>query len=92
VGDAFNEFARGRPNQKTVCEKHNDVLQFHIHRIQEPGMRGAAEGGSSRQSAQPETGVEGRRDFFIWIRRNPLKSPDSAKGIQGSASLFAWFY
>src|SRR5258707_4397534 len=28
--------------------------------------------------------------FFIWIRRNPLKSPDSAKGIQGNASLFPW--
>jgi hypothetical protein len=26
-------------------------------------------------------------DFFIWIRRNPLKSLNSAKGIQGNASL-----
>jgi hypothetical protein len=32
------------------------------------------------------------KDFFIWIRRNPLKSPDSTKGIQGNPSLFAWFY
>jgi hypothetical protein len=32
------------------------------------------------------------KDFFIWIRRNPLKSPDSAKGIQGNPSFFAWFY
>jgi hypothetical protein len=30
------------------------------------------------------------RDFFIWIRRNPLKSPDSAKGMQGNASHFPW--
>jgi hypothetical protein len=29
--------------------------------------------------------------FFIWIRRNPLISPDSAKEIQGNASFFAWF-
>jgi hypothetical protein len=29
-------------------------------------------------------------DFFIWIRRNPLKSPESAKGIQGNASDFPW--
>jgi hypothetical protein len=30
--------------------------------------------------------------IFIWIRRNPLKSPESAKGIQGNPSFFAWFY
>jgi hypothetical protein len=28
--------------------------------------------------------------FLAWIRRNPLKSPDSAKGIQGNASDFPW--
>ena len=32
------------------------------------------------------------QDFFIWIRRNPLKSPDSAKGIQGNPSFFPWIY
>jgi hypothetical protein len=32
------------------------------------------------------------RKIFIWIRHNPLKSPDSAKGIQGNPSLFPWFY
>jgi hypothetical protein len=26
-------------------------------------------------------------DFFIWIRRNPLKNPESAKGIQGNTSF-----
>jgi hypothetical protein len=30
--------------------------------------------------------------FFIWIHCNPLKSPNSAKGIQGNPSLFPWFY
>jgi hypothetical protein len=30
------------------------------------------------------------KKFFIWIRCNPLKSPDSTKGIQGNASFFAW--
>jgi hypothetical protein len=34
----------------------------------------------------------GREDFFIWIRYNPLKRPNSAKGIQGNPSLFPWFY
>jgi hypothetical protein len=28
------------------------------------------------------------KEFFIWIRCNPLKSPESAKGIQGNPSLF----
>jgi len=32
------------------------------------------------------------KNFFIWIRCNPLKSPESAKEIQGNASVFAWFY
>ena len=30
------------------------------------------------------------REFFIWIRCNPLKSPDSAKENQGNASFFPW--
>jgi hypothetical protein len=32
------------------------------------------------------------KKFFIWIRCNPLKSPDSAKGIQGNPSNFIWIY
>jgi hypothetical protein len=42
----------------------------------------------------PATGtrVAAEENFFIWIRCNPLKSPDSAKGIQGNPSLFPWFY
>jgi hypothetical protein len=28
--------------------------------------------------------------FFIWIRCNPLKSRESAKGIQGNTSNFIW--
>src|SRR3984885_12932555 len=31
-----------------------------------------------------------RKDFFIWIRSNPLKSPDSAKRIQGNPSNSIW--
>jgi hypothetical protein len=38
--------------------------------------------------AQPR----GDKDFFPWIRCNPLKSPVSAKGIQETASFFPWFY
>jgi hypothetical protein len=29
-----------------------------------------------------------REDFSIWIRRNPLKRPDSTKEIQGNPSYF----
>jgi hypothetical protein len=39
---------------------------------------------------QPKARVTPQRDFFIWIRRNSLKSPESAKGIQGNASFFPW--
>jgi hypothetical protein len=35
--------------------------------------------------------MERRANFFIWIRCNPLKSPDSTKGIQGNPRSFAWF-
>jgi hypothetical protein len=36
---------------------------------------------------------QGKREEknLIWTRRNPLKSPDSAKGIQTNPSVFAWF-
>jgi hypothetical protein len=37
--------------------------------------------------SQPETRVKARPDFFIWIRCNPLKSPDSAKEKQGMQAL-----
>jgi hypothetical protein len=30
-------------------------------------------------------------EFFIWIRCNPLKSPDSAKEIQAFLLGFIWF-
>jgi hypothetical protein len=36
---------------------------------------------------EPENG---RRKIFIWIRRNPLKSPDSAKEMKGNESFFPW--
>jgi hypothetical protein len=42
----------------------------------------------------PHTTQEGSRsggEFFDFFRCNPLKSPDSTKGIQGNASFFPWF-
>jgi hypothetical protein len=44
------------------------------------------------EGAQPETRIASKKDFSIWIRCNPLKSPESAKGIQETPSLFPWFY
>src|SRR5271167_712143 len=41
---------------------------------------------------QPETRVKEPRDFFYFFRRNPLKSPDSTKGIQGNPRTFPCFY
>jgi hypothetical protein len=59
-------------------------------RIARPLRRGwTDEWDGLRRFAKPENG---RSKIFIWIRRNPLKSPDSAKGIQGNASFFPWFY
>jgi hypothetical protein len=45
-----------------------------------------------RPRTQPERRAKKGEEFFIFFRCNPLKSPDSAKGIQGNASYFAWFY
>jgi hypothetical protein len=42
------------------------------------------------QTAHSAQGTKEGKDFFVWIRRNPLKRPDSAKGIQEIQSLFPW--
>jgi hypothetical protein len=41
---------------------------------------------------QPKARVTPPRDFFVWIRRNLLKSPESAKRIQGNPRTFPWIY
>jgi hypothetical protein len=59
--------------------------------------RRMARGGGDRSKAispvsaiQPGMRADTRRNFFIWIPRNSLKRPESAKGIQGNPSLFIW--
>jgi hypothetical protein len=45
--------------------------------------------------SQPGTRVGGKKDFSIWIRRNPLKRPDSAKEkkeMQAFFLAFTWIY
>ena len=39
------------------------------------------------RGAQSRRRVQRAANFFIWIRHNPLKSPNSAKGIQGNPKL-----
>ena len=36
--------------------------------------------------------VRGKKDFSIWIRRNPLKSPGSAKEKKEMQAFFLAFY
>jgi hypothetical protein len=74
-------------------KNRNYAIHFFADRI-EPGcgaptarrMRG---GMRLRHSAY---NLNGRCDFFIFLGRNPLKSPDSAKEIQGNARNFPWIY
>ena len=42
------------------------------------------------QLGRQATGCPRKTKFFIWIRCNPLKSPESAKGIQGNTSNLIW--
>jgi hypothetical protein len=46
---------------------------------------------SNRFAHNPKGEFRTRR-FFCFFFRNPLKSPDSAKGIQGNARIFPCFY
>jgi hypothetical protein len=56
-----------------------------------PARPGWRERAACGDFPQPVTRVKPVKKFFIWIRRNPLKSTDSTKGIQGNARLFPWF-
>jgi len=72
-----------------ICQNRTPVLPFFI-------LAKTPRSASGRQSDKLITvyrraiGLWAKRDFFIWIHRNPLISPNSAKGIQGNASFFAW--
>jgi hypothetical protein len=67
-----------------------------FYAIDFPNQKGAPHGEAAAAEAsppgrvsaiQPDTRAETRRNFFIWIPRNSLKSPESAKEIQGNPSL-----
>jgi hypothetical protein len=51
---------------------------------------GARKGDGNTLGAILPHGLRRGKDSLIWIRRNPLKSLDSAKGIHGNPSFFPW--
>ncbi|HEY5205945.1 MAG TPA: hypothetical protein VIJ63_15265 [Roseiarcus sp.] len=71
-----------------------EMIEYTFLKIEMPGdkpdAREVIDAPENGPRAQPETRVQRAADFFIWIRRNPLKSLDSAKRIQGNASFFPW--
>jgi hypothetical protein len=48
--------------------------------------------GAVRRFLQPGRVPRRGGDFFIFFRRNPLKSPDSEKQIKGNESKFPFIY
>jgi hypothetical protein len=68
----------GSLSKQVLCLKRN-----LCYPIQVVGNHAALDRAVFREGAR-------RKDFFIWIRSNPLKSPDSAKRIQGNPSNFIW--
>jgi hypothetical protein len=59
-----------------------------------PTVKGAWTGTATATAVaiQPKARAMRRGDFFIWIRRKPLKRPESAKGIQGKTRTFPWIH
>ena len=71
----------GQGYNPTLSCANRHFMLFRMSRGSNPVLPEAQRGGNRQ-----------RKKFFIWIRCNPLKSPESAKGIQGNASNFACFY
>src|ERR1700733_10509751 len=68
------------PAQTSVSsEAYDEIAMFSW-------MGGSSPAMTENGILAPPTPNALRADFFIWIRRNPLKSPDSAKEMQGNAS------
>jgi hypothetical protein len=68
----------GKFFEHLLFEKRNLRYDIQIGDIKPPQLRPAADA------------LAKKKKFFIWIHSNPLKGPDSAKGIQGDASHFIW--
>jgi hypothetical protein len=70
-----------------MCDKHFSADRIEAAPSLRP-TRGAQERESRFVIFPPQ--CDRGKGFFVWIRCNPLKSPNSAKGIQGNPSLFPW--
>jgi hypothetical protein len=82
-----------RPWQKPAAitfQKQNNMLQDSIWRTHRRGGVPLARRSSSAVIFEIQR--DARKDFFIWIRCNPLKRLDSGKEKQGNSSFFAWIY
>ena len=75
------------PKQKTKlsCSAMRNLAKHRCGRGRE------SESGSRRSPTTQEVSRDGR-NFFIWIRPNRLKSPESAKENQANPKTFVWIY
>jgi hypothetical protein len=86
----------GKPGHDRDENRPNNCLRkSEIHGITVPlgGSNDARLGGSGEREMALRRLVEGLRQiwiFLIWIRCNPLKSPDSDEYSQASPSDFIW--
>jgi hypothetical protein len=80
IASRGNPAGDGECYNPTLSCPNRDFMLFRMNRGSNPVPH----------EAQREGNRE-RKKFFIWIRCNPLKSPESAKKIQGNASFFACF-
>ena len=81
--------SRARQSAPTFLDKIRSLLYVFILTDQRAGPQPGGESPrlfEKPSRPQPGARVRGEEEFFIWIRCNPLKSPDSAKGIQGNPS------
>ena len=62
------------------------MMKSVLYVSQSPGPGRSVARRQENAAVTLETQCDTGTDFFIWIRCNPLKSPDSAKEIQGNAS------
>src|ERR1700757_1521527 len=80
--------ARARQAERRVRsmkrQERPGALNRRAERVRRRGYHTGSERNLQRELSE--------RQSFLFFARNPLKSPDSAKGIQRNPSFFPWFY
>jgi hypothetical protein len=84
----------GRGRRQSLYDKPNPCYLCFCSADPGSSARRPAAVEQEDETADVTFGIQcvARKDFFIWIRCNPLISPDSAKEIQGNPSFFLWFF